>query len=77
MVRIHRNDYLLDFVDGTGSKESTCQCRDIRDIGLIPGLRRSLEKEMTIHSSILAWTIPWAQEPGRLQSKGLQRVRHD
>ena len=77
MVWIHRNDCLLDFVDGTGSKESTCQCRDIRDMGLIPGLGRSLEKEMTIHSSILAWTTPWAQEPGRLQSKGLQRVRHD
>ena len=36
-----------------------------------------LEKEMAIHSSILAWKIPWTEEPGRLQSMGLQRVRHD
>ena len=36
-----------------------------------------LEKEMVTHSSILAWKIPWAEEPGRLQSMGLQRVGHD
>ena len=36
-----------------------------------------LEKEMATHSSTLAWTIPWTDEPGRLQSMGLQRVRHD
>ena len=36
-----------------------------------------LEKEMGTHSSILAWKIPWMVEPGRLQSMGLQRVRHD
>jgi len=36
-----------------------------------------LEKEMATHSSILAWKIPWTEEPGRLQSTGLQRVRHD
>ena len=36
-----------------------------------------LEKGMTTHSSILAWRIPWTEEPGGLQSTGLQRVRHD
>ena len=36
---------------------------------------RSLEKEMATHSSILAWEIPWAEEPGGLQAMGLQRVR--
>ena len=36
-----------------------------------------LEKEMAIHSSILAWRIPWMEEPGMLQSMGLQRVGHD
>ena len=36
-----------------------------------------LEKEMATHSSILAWKIPWTEEPGRLQSMGLQGVRHD
>ena len=36
-----------------------------------------LEKEMATHSSILAWKIPWMEEPGRLQSMGSQRVGHD
>ena len=36
-----------------------------------------LEKEMAIHSSTLAWKIPWMEEPGRLQSMGLQRVGYD
>jgi len=36
-----------------------------------------LEEGMATHSSILAWEIPWTEEPGRLQSIGLQRVRHD
>ena len=35
-----------------------------------------LEEEMTIHASILAWRIPWTEEPGRLQSMGSQRLRH-
>jgi len=35
-----------------------------------------LEKEMATHSSILAWRIPWMEEPGRLQSTGSKRVRH-
>ena len=41
------------------------------------GQEDSLEKEMTTHSSILAWKIPWTEEPGRLQSMGSQRDRHD
>ena len=36
-----------------------------------------LEEEMATHSSILAWVIPWMEEPGMLQSTGLQRVGHD
>ena len=36
-----------------------------------------LEKEMATHSSTLAWKIPWNKEPGRLQSMGSQRVRHN
>ena len=42
-----------------------------------PGGEDPLEKEMATHSSILAWRIPWTEEPGRLQSMGLQRVGHD
>ena len=41
---------------------------DIRDGGSGPGLGRSLEKEMVTHSSILAWEIPWTEEPGRLHT---------
>ena len=41
------------------------------------GWEYPLEKEMTIHSSILAWEIPWTEEPGELQSMGSQRVGHD
>ena len=41
------------------------------------GWEDPLDKEMATHSSILAWRIPWKEEPGRLQSMGLQRVRHD
>ena len=50
---------------------------DIRDSGLVPELGRSLEEGMATHSSILAWRIPWTEEPGRLQPIGSHRVRHD
>ena len=40
-------------------------------------LPKAMEKAMAPHSSTLAWKIPWAEEPGGLQSMGLQRVRHD
>ena len=41
------------------------------------GCEDPLEKEIATHSSTLAWKIPWTEEPGRLQTKGSQRVRHD
>ena len=41
------------------------------------GLKDPLEKGMATCSSILAWRIPWTEEPGELQSLGLQKVRHD
>ena len=49
---------------------------DIRDVGSILGLGRSLEEGMVTHSSILVWRIPWREKPGRLQFIGLQRVGH-
>ena len=55
-------------------KESACSAGDL---GLIPGWGISLEKGMATHSRILAWRIPWTEEPGGLQFMGLQRVRHD
>ena len=48
-----------------------------RDLGWIPGSGRSPKKGMDTHSSILTWRIPWTEEPGRPQSMGSQRVRHD
>jgi len=44
------------------------------DLGSIPGWEDPLEKEMTAHSSILTWRIPWTEKPGRLQSMGWHRV---
>ena len=41
------------------------------------GLEDPLEKEMATHSNIIAWRIPWTEEPGMLKSKGSQRVGHD
>ena len=55
------------------SKESTC---DAGDSGSIPGSGRSPGRGHSNHSRILAWRIPWTEEPGRLQSIGLQRVGH-
>ena len=47
------------------------------DYGLTPGWEDILKKGMATHSSILAWIIPWTEEPGELQSMGLQRVRYN
>ena len=41
------------------------------------GLEDLLEKKMATHSSILAWRIPWTEEPGKLQSMALQRIGYD
>ena len=61
----------------TGGSEVKASACTVGDLGSIPGSGRPPEKEMATHSSILAWRIPWAEKPGRLQSTGLQRVRHD
>ena len=107
----------MGFPDGSVVKNPPASAEDVRDVGSIPGLGRSLgrghgnplqyswasrvaqlvknppamwetwvqslgwedplEKGMATHSSILAWRITWTEEPGRLQSIGSQRVRHD
>ena len=54
-------------------KNPPANAGDIRDSGLIPGLGRSSGGGMAIHSSILAWRIPWTEEPGKLQSIASQR----
>ena len=54
-----------------GKKDCSFMTESLRSTVLL------LEKEMATHSSTLAWKIPWMEEPGRLQSMGLQRLGHD
>ena len=59
-------------------KESTSQCRRWQEIRVrTQGQEDPQEKEMATHSSIFPWEVSWTEEPGRLQSMGLQRVGHD
>ena len=65
---------LLGFPSGSDGKESAFSSGEP---GLILGREDALEKEMATHSSILAWRIAWAEEPGGLWSMGLQRAGQD
>ena len=58
-------------------KNLPANARDIQTQIQSLGREDPLEKEMVIHSSILAWRIPWTEEPGGLQSIASQRVGHD
>ena len=72
------NSYYINFSWGfTGGSVVKNLPANIGNAGSVPGLGRSPKEEMATHSSILAWRIPWTEEPGGLQSMGLQRVRHD
>ena len=62
------------FLGDSEGKASACNAGDL---GSIPGSGRPVEKEIATHSSTLAWRIPWMEEPGKLESMGSQRVRHD
>ena len=57
------------------AKNPPAKAGDARDSGLNPGSGRAPEEEMATHSSILAWRIPWTEEPGGPQSIGLHTVR--
>ena len=67
----------VGFPDSSNGKESACNAGVSEDAGSIPGLGRTPGWGIATHSGILAWEIPWREEPGGLQYKGLQRVRHD
>ena len=58
-------------------KNPPADAGDIRDTGSIPRSGNPLKESMAAHSRILAWRVPWTEEPGGLQSTGLQRVGHD
>ena len=64
----------MDFSSGSDGKESACSAGDL---GQSLGWEDPLEEGMATHSSILAWRIAWTEEPGGLQSMGLQRVGLD
>ena len=58
-------------------KNLPANAEDAGDTGFIPGVEDPPEEEMANCSSILAWEIPWTEEPNKLQSIELQRVGHD
>ena len=64
---------------GSVVKKSPANAGDARDMGSIPKLRRlpGIGNGHTLNNSILAWKIPWIEEPGGLQSRRSQRVGHD
>ena len=61
--------HTVGFLGGSMGEESMCNAGDT---GSVPGWEDPLKKEMTTHSSIVTWEIPWSEKPGRLQSTGLQ-----
>ena len=69
--------YNLGFPGEASGKEPACQCRRLETWLQSLGQEESLERKMATCSSILAWEIPCTEKTGRLQSLGLQRVRHD
>ena len=74
----NRWETVRDFIlGGPGASDGKTSVYNAGDPGSIPGLGRTLEKEMAIHSRTIAWKIPWTEEPGRLQLMGSQRVGHD
>ena len=64
----------ISFPNGSAVKNLSVSAEDASSI---LGSGRYLEKEMAAHSSILAWEIPWTEQPGGLQSMGSQRVGHN
>ena len=62
----------MGFPGGSDGKESVCSAEDM---GSIPGSGNPLEKDRVTHSYILAWEIPWTEEPGGLQSMGSPKSR--
>ena len=74
VLQSFKNTFLWRLPYSSNGKESAC---DAGGQGLILGWEDALEKRMAIHSNILAWRIPWTEQPGGLQFMGSQRVGHD
>ena len=69
--------FKLAFPGGASGKEPTFQCRTQGTRVQSLGREDLLEKEVATHTSILAWKVPWTEEPGEFQPMGSQRVGHD
>ena len=69
--------YIRDFQVAPEVKNPPANAGDIRDMGSIPGLGRSLEEGVATHSSILSWRISWTEKPGGLQSRESHRIGHN
>ena len=68
----------MDFTGGSSGKEPACPPRRYGGCGFHPCVSKiPLEEGMATYSTILAWRIPWTEDPGGLQSIGLQRVGHN
>ena len=86
-TNIAKSKVSRDFMDSTtryrgftagSAEESTCHCEERQETQVQPlGGEGPLEEEMATHSSILAWKLPWTEEPGGVESKELQRVVRD
>ena len=79
MNHLHKISFEHRFINifFPGGSDGKASVYNVGDPSSIPGREDPPEKEMATHSSILAWRIPWTEEPGRLQSMGSQRVGHD
>ena len=70
-----KSDFILKH--GSVGKECACKVGDTGKVSSVLGGEDTLAKGMAAHSSVLAWKIPWSEEPGGLQSLGSQRVGYD
>ena len=77
VIEKHLFQYLQPLKDFPGGSDGKASVYNAGDSGSRSGWEDPLEKEMAIYSSTIAWKIPWKEEPGRLQSRGLQRVGHN
>ena len=73
---LETHEEIIGFPCGLAIENLPANAGDTKDSGSIPGSGRSPGGGQP-HSSVLAWRIPWTEEPGRLQSTGSQRVGHD
>ena len=69
--------YFTEFIGLPGGSDGKESAYNSGDPGSVPGQEDSLEKGMATQSHILAWRIPWTEEPGRLLSMGSQRDGHN